>query len=77
MNEMVLQYAREYGMVALTSLLATFGGCLAGGCSTRVTGIGGVSEKPVFVFDGFGVKVIAHSLVMTFEHDEDEDKVIE
>ncbi len=53
----------------LTSFLATFGGCLSTGCATRVTGIGAVSERPLFTFDGFGVKIAVHSLEATFEHD--------
>lgn len=33
MNELIMQYVREYGMAALTSFLATFGGGLGTGCA--------------------------------------------
>lgn len=72
MNEIIMQYVRDYGTKALMSLLATFGGCFAGGCATQITGIGQVSEKPVFTFDGFGLKLAVHSVEMTFKHEVDE-----
>ena len=68
MNEIIMQYVREYGMAALTSLLAT-GGCLAGsGCATKVISLGAVSDQPVFTLDLPGMSMKVHSLEMTFEH---------
>ena len=37
------EYLRQYGLAALTSFLATFGGCLGAGCTMTLTGGGEMS----------------------------------
>ena len=66
MNEMVMQYVREYGMAALTSVLATFGGCLASGGCAKIKSIGIAAHPPIVEVDAFGVKVFIRSVRVDF-----------
>lgn len=53
-------------------LAVILGGCLAGGCATKVTSIGEVSERPILELDLPGMSLKVHSLAATFEHGETE-----
>lgn len=68
-----MQYLKDFGLAALASFLATFGGCLSTGCATKVTSLGAVSSEPVLKLDLPGMALEIRSLEMTFEHGDEEE----
>lgn len=69
MNELLQGQLVKWVSGVVLSLLAGTATCASSGCATRVTSIGEVSERPVFVLDLPGMSLKVHTIAATFEND--------